>query len=74
MESPMQQQNVSDARKRKGRLAVYAWRKAHPDAYKALCRKSLHTYYTKHCDIILSVARKNAKQLDVWLLNKQMAD
>jgi len=57
----MQQQTVSEARKRKGRLAVYTWRKAHPDAYKALCRKSSHTYYTKHRDII-SQRRKKERQ------------
>jgi hypothetical protein len=73
MESPMQQQNVSDARKRKGRLAVYTWRKAHPDAYKALCRKSSHTYYTKHRDII-SQRRKKERQAARCVAAEQASD
>jgi hypothetical protein len=62
MESPMQQQTASEARKRKGRLAVYMWRKVHPDAKNTRhFVGSLLTLITPHRDII-SQHRKKERQ------------
>nr|WPF46515.1 MAG: hypothetical protein [Lake Baikal virophage 4] len=47
-----------DVRKKVIRAAVYRWRETHPDAYKALCRKSSHAYYLKHREIISERRRK----------------
>jgi hypothetical protein len=70
MDCPMQQPNTRETQKRKGRLAVYLWRKTHPDAYKALCRKSSHTYYTKHRDII-SERRKKEREAARYVAAEQ---
>ena len=50
-----------EARKRTGRQAVYLWREAHPNEYRALCRKSSHIYYIKHREII-SERRKKERE------------
>lgn len=50
--------NNPDVRKKIIRAAVYRWRETHPDAYKALCRKSSHAYYLKHREVISERRRK----------------
>jgi len=50
--------NRPDVRKKIIRAAVYRWRETHPDAYKALCRKSSHAYYLKHREVISERRRK----------------
>lgn len=50
--------NSRDVRKKVIRAAVYRWRETHPDAYKALCRKSSHAYYVKHREVISERRRK----------------
>jgi hypothetical protein len=47
-----------EKRKKAIRVAVYRWREMHPDAYKALCRKSSHAYYEKNRDLISERRRK----------------
>lgn len=47
-----------ELRKKVIRAAVYRWRETHPDAYKALCRKSSHAYYVKHREEISERRRK----------------
>ena len=71
--STQQQQSKLDkleARKRKGRQAVYLWREAHPDVYRALCRKSSHTYYIKHREIV-SERRKREREAARYLAAEQ---
>lgn len=47
-----------EKRKKAIRVAVYRWREMHPDAYKALCRKSSHAYYLKNRELISERRRK----------------
>ena len=71
--STQQQQSKLDkleARKRKGRKAVYLWREAHPDVYRALCRKSSHTYYIKHREIV-SERRKKEREAARYVAAEQ---
>jgi len=71
--STQQQQAKLDqleARKRKGRQAVYLWREAHPDVYRALCRKSSHTYYIKHREIV-SERRKREREAARYVAAEQ---
>ena len=64
------EQHKLEARKRNGRQAVYLWREAHPDVYRALCRKSSHTYYIKHREIV-SERRKREREAARYVAAEQ---
>lgn len=49
--------------------AVCRWRVANPDKYRALCRKSSHTYYTKNKEII-SERRRIEREAEKYVLDQ----
>ncbi len=59
-----------EKRKKAIRVAVYRWREMHPDAYKALCRKSSHAYYLKNRELI-SERRKKEREAERYVAEQK---
>nr|WPF46456.1 MAG: hypothetical protein [Lake Baikal virophage 2] len=66
-EQPAQKGNTE--RKAVVNAAVCRWRVANPDKYRALCRKSSHTYYTKNKEIICE-RRRIEREAERYVLDQ----